>query len=237
MRIWKRSYFCIGLLAVALLFAAISVLCRVDVLPTIGKATSAKCIILDAGHGGEDGGAISCTGINESELNLQIARRLNDFLLAIGRPTKMLRTQDVSLHTGTCSTIAEKKRSDLKHRVQMVQETENALLVSIHQNQFPESKYHGAQVFYAASDGSEALAECLQSALCTGLDPSNRRQIKPADKVYLLSKVTCPAVLVECGFLSNPDEEARLRSDDYQKRLAAVIGCAIEEYLRGNEMT
>ena len=100
----------------------------------------------------------------------------------------------------------------------------DAVLLSVHQNTFTDEEYHGAQVFYAPTEGSQALAETMQEALRAALDPENSRQAKPIpDSVYLMNHVSCPAVLVECGFLSNPEEEALLRSADYQIRLAAVL--------------
>lgn len=185
-------------------------------------------VVIDAGHGGEDGGAISVTGVYESQINLSIALRLNDFLHFLGVQTKMIRVEDVSVYTEG-ETIAQKKVSDIHNRVSMVKATPNALLVSIHQNHFSESKYRGAQVFYAS--GSQALAEALQTSLAAQIDPKNHRQCKQARDIYLMEHISCPAVLVECGFLSNPAEEALLREESYQKKLAATIACQIAAYL------
>lgn len=185
-------------------------------------------VIIDAGHGGEDGGAISVTGVRESTLNLEISLRLNDLLHFLGVRTEMIRTADVSVYTeGT--TIAQKKVSDIHNRVAMVNRTPDALLVSIHQNQFSESQYRGAQVFYA--QGSQELAELLQSELAAQVDPRNHRQCKQAKGIYLLEHISCPAVLIECGFLSNPAEEALLRDAAYQKKLACAIACTLVSYL------
>lgn len=185
-------------------------------------------VIIDAGHGGEDGGAISVTGVRESTLNLEISLRLNDLLHFLGVRTEMIRTTDVSVYTeGT--TIAQKKVSDIHNRVAAVNRTPDALLVSIHQNQFSESQYRGAQVFYA--QGSQELAELLQSELAAQVDPRNHRQCKQAKGIYLLEHISCPAVLIECGFLSNPAEEALLRDAAYQKKLACAIACTLASYL------
>lgn len=190
--------------------------------------TAGPIVVIDAGHGGEDGGAVSVTGVSESNINLEISLRLNDFLHFIGVETKMIRTGDISVYTeGT--TIAQKKVSDIHNRVNTIEQTPNALLVSIHQNKFSQSQYRGAQVFYAAK-GKE-LAEALQATLAEQVDPNNHRQCKQAKDVYLMSHISCPAVLVECGFLSNPAEEALLRDAGYQKKLAAAIGCSVAEYL------
>ena len=162
------------------------------------EVSTAPIVVIDAGHGGEDGGAISVTGVRESTLNLEISQRLNDLLHFLGIQTKMIRTEDVSVYTEG-ETIAQKKVSDIHNRVAMVEQTPNAVLVSIHQNQFSESQYRGAQVFYAS--GSQELAELLQSELAEQVDPKNHRECKPAKGIYLLEHISCPAVLVECGFL------------------------------------
>lgn len=199
------------------------------------NAPEPPTVVIDAGHGGEDGGAVSVSGVRESGLNLEIALRLNDMLRLLGQRTVMVRTQDISVHSPDAVSVSEKKVSDIRNRVALVNETPCALLVSIHQNQFPESKYRGAQVFYAATEGSEALAAALQDDLRTQVDPKNHRQCKAAQDIYLLSHIECTAVLVECGFLSNPQEEQLLRNGDYQKKLAAAIGCGIRNYLEAQD--
>ena len=189
-------------------------------------------VVLDAGHGGEDGGAVSKDGVRESRLNLEITLRLNDLLHLIGRETRLIRSGDVSVYDSGAGTVAEKKVSDLKNRVRMVNEVPGALLVSIHQNMFEQSKYHGTQIFYAPDAESRALAEALQALTAETLDPSNRRAAKPADTVYLMNNIHCPGILIECGFLSNPEECARLCTEDYQKQLSLVIAGGLTDYLR-----
>ena len=187
-------------------------------------AEEGPVLVLDAGHGGEDGGAVSLTGVPESGINLAITLRVDQLLGFCGAPPVVLREEDVSLHDPGADTLREKKASDLRNRVQAVEQVGDAVLLSVHQNIFTDKKYHGAQVFYAPTEGSQALAEAMQEALRAALDPENGRQAKPIpDSVYLMNHVSCPAVLVECGFLSNPEEEALLRSADYQIRLAAVL--------------
>lgn len=183
-------------------------------------------IIIDAGHGGEDGGATSCTGRLESGYNLEIALRLDDMLHFLGLRTEMIRRTDTSVYRKG-ETIAQKKVDDLKNRVRMVNETSGGILVSIHQNYFSQSQYSGAQVFYGAADGSKDLADSVQAALISTLNPDSRRRTKAAKGIYLMEKSQRCAILVECGFLSNPEEEAKLASQDYQKALAAVIGAAV----------
>lgn len=188
------------------------------------------CIVIDAGHGGIDGGATSCTGKLESTFNLEIALRLNDLLHFLGYETKMIRTTDISVYTRG-ETIAQKKISDLKERVRMVNETENALLVSIHQNNFSDGRYSGAQIFYADTEGSQLLAKQLQDAFVSTLNPGSNRQSKQSSGVYLMEHIDCTGVLVECGFLSNAQEEAKLRSPDYQQRLCCVIAATVIGFL------
>lgn len=188
------------------------------------------CIIIDAGHGGVDGGATSCTGIPESAYNLEIALRLNDLFRLLGYDTRMIRTTDISVYTKG-ETIAQKKISDLRERVRITNETENALLVSIHQNIFQDSRYRGAQVFYANTEGSKDLAVQLQTAFIDALNPGSRRQCKKSDGIYLMEHITQPGILVECGFLSNPQEEANLKNPEYQQQLCCVIASTVDSYL------
>lgn len=186
------------------------------------------CIVIDPGHGGEDGGATSCTGRLESGYNLDIALRLNDLLHLLGYDTRMTRTADTAIYTKG-ETIAQKKVSDLKERVRIVDETPNAVLLSIHQNYFTDGRYSGAQVFYADTPGSQELAVQLQTALVSALNPGSNRKSKKSDGVYLMEHIGCKGVLIECGFLSNAQEEAMLRSPTYQKRLCCVIAATVAQ--------
>lgn len=187
-------------------------------------------IIIDAGHGGIDGGATSCTGVLESGINLEIAIRLNDLMHFLGYNTVMIRSTDTSVYTEG-NTISAQKVSDLKERVRIVNETENGLLVSIHQNTFSDSRYGGAQVFYADTQGSRELAEALQNSICTTVNPGSNRACKQAGTVYLLQNINTTGILIECGFLSNPEEEAKLRSSSYQQLLCCVIASGLSEFL------
>lgn len=189
-----------------------------------------SCIIIDAGHGGVDGGAISCTGKAESEINLQISLTLRDLLHLLGYQTRMIRTTDISVYTGG-NTIAQKKISDLKHRVRVISSTQNPILVSIHQNYFRDSQYSGAQVFYGENYEGSILAKQLQTNFRLYLDSSNNRKEKKSKGVYLMEQVHCPAVLIECGFLSNPREEALLRNVQYQQRICGIISVTLALFL------
>ena len=164
------------------------------------------------------------SGAAESGVNLAIALRLDALMGFYGVHTLLTRTADVSIHDSTAETLREKKVSDLRNRTALVNETPNATLLSIHQNASPVARYHGAQVFYAGGGASLSLAENVQNCL-RRLDRENTRapQVIPST-VYLMNHVLCPAVLVECGFLSNRSEDALLQSPDYQKKLAMAIG-------------
>lgn len=212
-------------------FGSNAVTTMVETAPIEGRA----CIIVDAGHGGIDGGATSCTGVLESQFNLEIALRLNDLLHFLGYETKMIRTTDTSIYTEG-NTIASQKVSDLKARVNIVNDTENAILISIHQNTYPDGRYSGAQVFYAGDEESRTLAKQMQTAFKETLNPGSKRQSKPSDGIYLMQNITRPGVLIECGFISNAEEEAKLRSEEYQKRLSCVIATCLSSYLEKQNM-
>ena len=188
-------------------------------------------VVLDAGHGGEDGGAVSVTGVLESQINLQITLRLRDLLLLCGCDPILIRDGDYAIYDSGCSTISQKKVSDLRNRVAKIQEISPAVLISLHQNQFSDSRYSGAQVFYAPTAGSEALAKQMQETLRLCLNPANQRQCKAAGEVYLMQHVTCTGILIECGFLSNREEEALLRQEDYQKKTVCAITAGLMQYL------
>ena len=189
-----------------------------------------SCIVIDAGHGGIDGGATSCTGVLESHINLEIAIKLRDLVNFLGYDTAMVRTTDTSVYTEG-NTIAAQKVSDLKQRVKLVNAIEKPLLVSIHQNTFTDSQYSGAQVFYANSDDSKELAQSVQQVLIATLNPGSKRMAKPSHGIYLMQNIQCTGILIECGFLTNPQEEAKLRDDTYQKQLVCVIAVSVAKHL------
>lgn len=187
------------------------------------------CFIIDAGHGGVDGGAVSCTGVHESQINLEIALRLNDLMHLLGMDTQMIRTTDISVYTSG-NSIAAKKSSDLKERVRIVNEKDSATLLSIHQNHYSDSYYHGAQIFYPQTQGSEALAKAMQMQFVQALNPGSNRQAKKVEGLYLMKHIKNPGVLIECGFLSNQNEEAKLRDAAYQKAICCVIASVCSRY-------
>lgn len=185
--------------------------------------------IIDAGHGGEDGGAVAADGTKESDLNLAVARRLDVLLALLGEETRMTRAEDVSIHDGSASTLRQKKRSDLENRVSLVNSTQGAILVSIHQNSLPTSKQtHGAQVFYGKKEGSAALAKAVQLALNRTVNSGNEKTEKAIDSsIFLMKNADAPAILIECGFLSNAEETKLLKGSAYQQKLAVTIAAGI----------
>lgn len=233
-RIHLFSIILINLIILIVVFAiAIAGNKVITVITENAPLNNRVCVIIDPGHGGVDGGATSCTGVLESQINLEIALRLDDLMHLLGIDTLMIRKTDISVYTEG-ESIAAKKVSDLKQRVKIVNEIENAILLSIHQNHFDNSRYYGSQVFYAGTTGSEKLAKKLQTAIVGTLNPGSKRQAKKADGVYLMQNIKSPGVLIECGFLSNPEEEVKLRSDAYQKKLCCVIACTITTHLQEN---
>jgi len=230
MKKWLPMYLFAALICISLAF-----LCSDSVTVAVQNSPvpRSRRVIVDAGHGGIDGGATSCTGVLESGINLQIALRLNDLLNLLGYDTVMIRTTDTSVYTEG-STIAAQKVSDLKERVRICNETENGILVSIHQNTFSDGRYSGPQVFYATTGESRTLAEGLQNRLNEVLNPESHRAAKTTDTVYLLRNIRCEGVLIECGFLSNPAEEALLRDGAYQQKLCAVIASALGDFFQRN---
>lgn len=199
----------------------------------VPQAYSEHTLVIDAGHGGEDGGAVSISGVSESRINLEIARRLELIMGLYGVDTVLLRTEDISLHSEGASTLREKKVSDLHNRVDRVNSIDNAVLISIHQNSYSDSQYRGAQVFFAPMDGSQAFGEYVQEVLRVSLNPDNTRLAKQIpDTVYLMNHITCRAILVECGFLSNPEEDQLLQTPGYQLKLASALAGAYLQYER-----
>lgn len=228
------------LLLLALIFSGLALgyrFTRRQPVPVSAGKHSFATVVIDAGHGGFDGGASAADGTLEKTLNLQIALRLQAFLDAFGLQTVMTRTTDTGTNDPSAATIREKKRSDLKNRLALLQEEDHRILVSIHQNHYSQSKYNGTQVFYSGNHpGSAALAECIRAGVAASLQPQNRREIKQSgSEIYLLHQAQAPAVMVECGFLSNAAETEKLKTETYQTQLAFVIALGILEYLQAEE--
>ncbi len=198
---------------------------------TEGKAEriDSRLIILDAGHGGNDPGKIGVDGTLEKELNLKIAMKVKTLLEQQDMEVLMTREDDGGLYDENASN---KKVQDMKRRCELINEEQPACVVSIHQNSYHEEGVHGAQVFYyGTSADSQELAGILQSELVSFVDPQNHREAKANDTYYLLKKTEVPAVIVECGFLSNWEESGKLKDENYQDRLAWAIHMGILKYL------
>ena len=202
---------------------------------TFASDNSDKVILIDPGHGGIDGGAKSKTGTIEKDINLQISLKLRDNLEEKGYKVYMTRDEDEGLYQKG-NTVREKKREDLNRRVEMKKETKCDIFVSIHQNMFPQSKCYGAQVWYASNDNSYNLATVVQDSIKESVKDNNKRVAKPAAEAYLIlrDKYEGASILVECGFLSNPDEEARLKSDEHQNLIVEGISNGIDKYFDGD---
>lgn len=195
---------------------------------SVSVVSFARCkshvLILDAGHGGEDGGAVSVSGVPESGINLSIVLKMDQIAGLYGVNTILIRTADTSVADSTAQTLREKKRSDLYNRVAIVNQTQGAVLISVHQNKHSKRSVHGAQVFFHNDTESQVWAQETQTLIRTTLDAENQRQAALiSEQVYLMNHINCQAILVECGFLSNSEEELLLQSDGYQSKLAAVL--------------
>lgn len=190
-----------------------------------------RTIIIDAGHGAPDGGAVGEDGVLEKDLNLSVALALQKLFESGNTNVILTRSDDNGIYD-VDGSIKNKKISDIKNREEIINSTNADLFISIHMNKFPEPQYSGPQVFYSANDkNSELLAQCIQGSMIASLNPENRREIKKADdNIYLLSHAKIPAVLVECGFLSNSQEAKKLSDEKYQRHLAWSIYCGIIEY-------
>ena len=191
-------------------------------------------IIIDAGHGGVDSGAVGVDNVLEKDINLSIALKLRDLLDATGFNTTMTREVDESIHDKDANSIRAKKVSDMKNRLNLVNGDANNLLISIHQNKFEESQYRGAQVFFSRNNPrSQELAQSMRAAIVGLLQKDNSREVKPSPKgVFLLNKATVPAIIVECGFLSNSEDVKNLLTEDYQEQMAFSIYCGFLDFWR-----
>ncbi len=189
-------------------------------------------VIIDPGHGGVDGGAVGVSGGIEKEINLNISVYLRDILTAEGLSVLMTRSTDISIHSEDAVTIRQKKTSDLKNRLAIINANPNALIISVHQNSFTSGYVHGTVIYHGTvHPGSKLLAGKIQKQIRT-LQPENEKQLKTAGKnLFLISNAKGPAVLVECGFLSNAKEEALLKTDNYQRKMAQAIADGVFSYL------
>ncbi len=189
-------------------------------------------IIIDAGHGGEDGGTQSASGILEKDINLSISLTLRDIFDFFGFNTVMTRETDRLIYDPGNEGIKNKKVSDIHNRLAITKKYTGSILISIHQNYFTQSKYNGAQTFYSVNNPeSEKLALSIQKSIVSLMQPENQREIKPTgDEIYLLYHAENTAVMVECGFLSNPEEAEKLNDDSYRKEMALAVFAGTYKY-------
>lgn len=201
------------------------------ILETSSTPISGHTIILDAGHGLPDGGAIAVDGSYESELNLDIVLKLQNLLEASGCTVILTRSDENGIYETDKKSIREKKRSDMKNRVEIANNTESEVFVSIHMNTISDSKYSGWQSFYKKEDEtSKEISASIQENLNYYIQKQNKRDIKPISGIYLVKNVTIPLVIIECGFLTNHEENRLLHTDEYQNKLAWGIFCGLMDY-------
>jgi N-acetylmuramoyl-L-alanine amidase len=190
--------------------------------------------VIDPGHGGFDPGTQSAGGVLEKDINLAIGLKTDLLMRFLGLKTVMTRESDEVFHDLDAVSIHDRKVSDMNNRVKLVNETENGVLLSIHQNYYDQRQYYGAQVFYHGAANKD-FAESMQKTLRSSLDKDNTRQSKVRDNIFLLNNVTAPAVLIECGFLSNPEEAVLLNSSGYQRKIALAITKGFLDWSATNE--
>ena len=199
----------------------------------VSTAFERPLLIIDAGHGGADGGCVSVDGTPEKGINLSILQTMRDAAAIMGYDVVCTRESDVSIHDEGITGLSKQKKSDMDNRLAIINKYEGAVAVSIHQNQFTDPKYSGAQMFYPkASEESHALAEALRGRVVSTLQSTNERETKPVgDELFLLNNAKCPIVMAECGFLSNEGEAARLESPVYQKQMALTLLFGVNDYI------
>lgn len=234
MDVWNRRL--LSVVAVMMLLLSLVYVGKEAVAYTAGKGANSgeareevRCVVIDAGHGGDDPGKVGINGAKEKDINLQIAEMVKKYLEANDVRVVLTREGDEGLYDPDTSN---KKVQDMKRRIELIDAAAPDVTVSIHQNSYPEEYVHGAQVFYytGSKEGRE-LAELIQKQLVEKVDPENKRQVKANDSYYLLKKTGIPIVIVECGFLSNSAEAEKLCDSDYQEYVAWAIHMGILQYL------
>ena len=227
--------------AVCILFSVIAVAALLlpvvesqqpEAVTAFSAADNDLSVIIDAGHGGEDGGAVSLTGVYESKINLDISLKLEQIFAFIGIEPYMTRSTMEIDYPDEAETIRAKKVYDQKSRVEFINSIPNGVLISIHQNKYTSTSPSGAQVLYASNSGSDVLAGFIQNSLSEAVE-NVRSMSKISSDIYLMKNISCPGVLIECGFLSNPGDEALLLTDEYQLRLACGIAGGYTLYYGG----
>lgn len=229
-------YIFIVALIIALVFLLIFAIMKLNAYAFEDVQPEDVCILIDPGHGAEDGGAVSDDGVVEKGINLSISTYLREYLELSGFEVIMTREDDNIMGDQTLPTLQERHRSDMHARLDLYNSEDVDYVISIHQNKFTESQYSGAQVFYSPNDEqSEVLADYMRKSIVGFLQPENTREIKKAgSNIYLLNNCNNPCILVECGFLSNPEETALLNTEEYQRQMAFTIYCGMLDCIRNN---
>ncbi len=227
---FMKKYFSL-LLSIFVLVSAVFVQ-RVENVSSSAITSEVPVIIIDAGHGEFDGGAVANDGTFEKDINLEISLKANDILTCFGYKTRMVRITDTATHNRALTTIRDKKVSDTRNRTKLMDEYSNCIYLSIHQNKYEVSSIWGTQTFYSPNCiESQRIAEFIQSIIISELQPTNHRQIKASgSNIYILHHATKPAVMVECGFISNPNELSKLKDNEYQSKIAFLIANGIINY-------
>ncbi len=207
-----------------------------DIIIPAGNTPFEKIVIIDAGHGGEDSGAVGVNGVLEKDLNLQIALEIGRAFEEQGYVVVYTRTDDRLLYKEEENIKGIRKISDLKNRCKVGEKYPEALFISVHMNSFGMSKYSGLQVYYQEeNENSHAIADAIQAKVSGTLQPNNDRKTKPAEGMYILDNISNTAVLIECGFITNEAECKKLSEKEYQKELSFSIVCGIIEYIEGSD--
>lgn len=202
-----------------------------NIVPTVSLPVSGKTIVIDAGHGKPDEGAQSSTGTTEAATNLKIALKLQNLLEQSGTTVILTRSDEEAIYDLDAKTLKQKKISDIHNRVKIGNESSADLFVSIHLNKIPQQQYDGWQTFYKeGSEQGKKIAVSIQNSLNDAIQKENNRVAKTIDNVYIIKHVEIPTTIVECGFLSNPEEEKKLLEDEYQNKLAWGIYNGIIDY-------
>ncbi len=236
---FKKSYVGVVLSLVMGYFLVYYALHNINVYVPVSTpdANDKVIIVLDAGHGGMDGGGVSVNGALEKDINLSILLKLRDMCQSFGYTVVVTRDTDKSIHNDGVKGVGNQKKSDMENRLNIFNKYDNAIALSIHQNLFTQSQYSGAQMFYAKSNPmNEKLAQTMQTEFVKQLQSENNREIKEVGKELYLCYFTtkCPSLMVECGFLSNPQEAALLETEEYQSKVAFTIFSGLNQFISQN---
>ncbi|MBR4973402.1 MAG: N-acetylmuramoyl-L-alanine amidase, partial [Clostridia bacterium] len=236
--IFKKRIIGISVWLIAIVTIALFSGLSQEVIKTSVKAEIYPQIILDAGHGGFDGGAVANDGTVEKDINLNITLTLEKMLEQSGFEVVMTRTDDSSTESNSNDKIAKKKKSDLNNRLELMKKYDDAVFVSIHLNKFTTSAARGSQIFYSSKvESSKNLADSIQNSIVEKIQPENTRvNKKSTSSTYILHNATVPAVIVECGFLSNKAELELLKNEEYQNKMAFCIYCGILDFYNNKEI-